>query len=366
MNQIQMKIAVFHLFNDYSGSPKVLKTVLTGLLRKGCPIDILTSKGGVLDELQGTNLRQYHYSYHFSMNPVVTMLRYTYAQVYMFFFSWRYLFKKDIVFYINTILPVGAALAGRMMGKRVIYHYHENSFAKSGFYRGLAWAMTHLASDIICVSEFQKSHLDRVERVHVIPNALPDTFVERFEFNPSSAYSKQCVLMVASLKKYKGVTQFCELSNRLPQFNFVMVVNDEPKTIDEFLKENNIVLGDNIKIYPRQDDVAPFYANASMVLNLTDANMAVETFGLTALEAMSAGLPVIVPTKGGVAEMVEDDANGYKIDVKELDKIEKKITTILTDYTLYESLSESAYKKSKNYSEETINEMISSIVWIEK
>ncbi|MBO7606005.1 MAG: glycosyltransferase family 4 protein [Paludibacteraceae bacterium] len=361
-----MKIAAFHLFNDYSGSPKVLRLVLSGLMRKGCSIDLLTSRGGVLDELQGDQLRQYRYSYHFSTNPMVTTLRYTYAQIYMFFFSLRYLFKKDVVFYINTILPVGAALAGRMMGKRVIYHYHENSFAKSGFYRRLAWAMARLASDIICVSEFQKSHLSRKENVHVVPNALPDTFVAQFTFDSEKAFSKQCVLMVASLKKYKGVLQFCELANRLPQFNFSMVLNDSQETIDLFVKENNITVGSNLKLFPRQDDVAPFYADASMVLNLTDANMAVETFGLTALEAMSAGLPVIVPTRGGVAELVEDGVNGYKIDVRELDVIEKKIAEILTDYTMYESLSKSAFAKSKNYSEETINEMISAIVWIEK
>ncbi|MBO7506248.1 MAG: glycosyltransferase family 4 protein [Paludibacteraceae bacterium] len=360
-----MKLAVFHLFNDYSGSPKVLGMVLSGLIRKGCAIDLLTSRGGVLDELRGDRLRQYRYSYRFSMNPIVTMLRYTYAQVYMFFFSWRYLFKKDITFYINTILPVGAALAGRMMGKRVIYHYHENSFAKSGFYRRLAWAMTHLATEIICVSEFQKSHLSRVEHVHVVPNALPDSFVGQLTFDPEKSFEKNRVLMVASLKKYKGVLQFFELANRLPQCNFAMVLNETQETIDDFVKENNITLGANIKLYPRQDNVAPFYADASMVLNLTDANMAVETFGLTALEAMSAGLPVIVPTRGGVAELVEDGVNGYKIDVCDLDVIEKRIATILSDYTLYKSLSESAYDKSKNYSEETINEMISSIVWIE-
>ena len=361
-----MKLAVFHLFNDYSGSPKVLGMVLSGLLRKGYAIDILTSRGGVLDELQGKDLRQYRYSYRFSMNPIVTMLRYTYAQAYMFFFSWKYLFKKDVTFYVNTILPVGAALAGKMMGKRVIYHYHENSFAKSGFYMKLAWAMIRLASDIICVSEFQKSYLSRKENVHVVPNALPDTFVKQCTFDTEGAFARQRVLMVASLKKYKGVLQFFELSERLPRFQVTIVLTETQETIDNFVKGNNRALGENITLYPRQDNVAPFYADASLVLNLTDPNMAVETFGLTALEAMSFGLPVIVPTRGGVAELVEDDVNGYKIDVCDLDKIEEKIIDILTDYTLYERLSESAYKKSKNYSEETINEKISKIVWIEK
>jgi glycosyltransferase involved in cell wall biosynthesis len=34
---------------------------------------------------------------------------------------------------------------------------------------------------------------------------------------------------------------------------------------------------------------------------LTNPKLAIETFGLTALESMSAGLPVIVPAQGGIA-----------------------------------------------------------------
>ena len=59
----------------------------------------------------------------------------------------------------------------------------------------------------------------------------------------------------------------------------------------------------NIKILSRQTDVSTFYNKASVVLNLSDKRQFVETFGLTALEAMSAVLPVIVPTEGGIAEM---------------------------------------------------------------
>ena len=58
-----------------------------------------------------------------------------------------------------------------------------------------------------------------------------------------------------------------------------------------------------------------------MVVSLTNPKLVVETFGLTPLEAMSAGLPVIVPTQGGIAEMVKDGNNGYKIDVQELDAV---------------------------------------------
>lgn len=91
----------------------------------------------------------------------------------------------------------------------------------------------------------------------------------------------------------------------------------------------------NIKILSRQTDVSTFYNEASIVLNLSDKRKFVETFGLTALESMSAGLPVIVPTEGGIAEMVEDGINGYKMDVQELDEVADKIEKMMTDGELY-------------------------------
>lgn len=45
------------------------------------------------------------------------MLRYYMVQLYTFILTFRWLFYKDVTFYINTLLPVGPALAGRIMGK---------------------------------------------------------------------------------------------------------------------------------------------------------------------------------------------------------------------------------------------------------
>ena len=39
------KIVCFHLLNDYSGSPKVLRMVLQGLLGQNNKIDLVTSNG---------------------------------------------------------------------------------------------------------------------------------------------------------------------------------------------------------------------------------------------------------------------------------------------------------------------------------
>ncbi len=119
---------------------------------------------------------------------------------------------------------------------------------------------------------------------------------------------------------------------------------------------------DKLKILSRQDDVVSLYNEASLVLNLSDKHKFIETFGLTALEAMSAGLPVIVPTEGGIAEMVEDGENGYKIDVQYLEKIEAHIKYLLSDRNRYQQMATNAQKYSQSFSEECMISRIAEIL----
>ncbi len=95
--------------------------------------------------------------------------------------------------------------------------------------------------------------------------------------------------------------------------------------------------------------MAPFYNGASVVLNLSDRRRFIETFGLTALEAMSCALPVVTPTAGGIAEMVSEGENGYKIDSWLAEELEQRIRCMLTDKELYQRLAEGARRQAAIY-----------------
>lgn len=356
------RIVCFHLLNDYSGSPKVLAMVLEGLLEKGYCVELVTSKHGVLNDLRDKQGIRFHtYFYHFSKNPFVTLVLYLYSQVYTFFFSFKFLFKKDVVFYINTILPVAPAFAGKLIGKKVVYHYHENAFIKSKFYRILASIMEKIADEVICVSEYQRGFLSRKERVTVIPNSLPVSFTEAFETD-SVKPTLSTVLMLSSLKVYKGLVEFAVLAKALPIISFELVVNANKEDIEAFWLEQGVMPPKNMTVYSRQTNTVPFYKRASLVLNLSNKNKFLETFGLTALEAFTAGVPVIVPTEGGIAELVVDGWNGFKIDVQDLDKIENKIRILSTNTELYRKLSINAEKISLRYSYKSMIERVSSLL----
>ncbi len=354
------KIICFHLYNDNSGSPIVLKMVLSGLIQKGYQIELITSSGGVLDILE-TKIRLHKYKYHFSNNPILTIIKYIWIQLYTFLFAFQYCFQKDVVFYINTLLPLGPALAGRIMGKKVVYHYHEDASVKGKFYQILAQWMQWIANDIICVSHYQSLYLTAKNKIKVIPNSLTPEFTERCCVD-EKAQTNKTILMLSSLKEYKGTKEFIKLANDLQDYNFIIVINDTSSNIKQYLSTNHLIPSSNLEIIDRQTDVVPFYKRSSIVLNLSNKKLFVETFGMTILEAMTFGLPVIVPTIGGVAELVENGANGYKIDVQDLDKIKEKIKMVLSDEILYRKLSDNAKRISEKYSYQYMIDEIENIL----
>lgn len=358
------KLICFHLYNDYSGSPKILKNILQELLNKDYIVYLITSHGGVLDELSHPNLkRKFTYSYHFSHNKIIALLKYIEIQLYTFIITFRFIFDKNSILYINTILPIGPAIAGKIMQKRVIYHYHENAFIKSRFYRTLAWFMQIIADKIICVSNYQASFLHRKTNIVIAPNALSKKFIDHLHPNPTEAIQRQSVLMLSSLKKYKGITEFIQLATALPQYKFTLIINESKKNIERYFNSKPLQqTATNLDILAQQDQITKFYNTTSLVLNLTDKRRCIETFGLTILEAMSNGLPVIVPTVGGIAEMVENDINGYKIDVENLDEIKCKINDILTNKNLYIKLATNALARSQHYTIQTTINAISSCI----
>ena len=134
------------------------------------------------------------------------------------------------------------------------------------------------------------------------------------------------VLMICSLKAYKGINEFIEIAALClgtSKIQFTLLLNAKQQDIDDFFKAEK--LPDNITLVPQQKNVFPYYTQASLLLNLSRPDEWVETFGLTIIEAMAFAIPVIVPPVGGPIEIVTDGQEGYLISCYETDKIAEKI-----------------------------------------
>lgn len=342
------KIICVHLLNDYSGSPLVLSEAIKGFVKEGHCVELYTSSHtqGFLSNLSGV---VYHdANYRWSKFKLLTLFYLFISQFFLFFKLMRFR-KEDVVIYINTILPFGAGLCGKLMGKEVIYHIHETSVKPLLFKKFLMFVIQRTASQLIYVSDYlRKEEFVFGKKSKTIYNALPEEFTMKSCSFVKEYEETKRILMLCSLKGYKGVNEFCQLASMLPAYQFTLILNSDRNSIDTYFR--NTVIPNNLLIHAAQKDVHLFYQDADVVLNLSHPDQWVETFGMTVLEAMSYGLPVIIPPVGGISELVVEGFNGFKIDVRSLDFIKEQIEIVFSNKSFYNYLSSNAKMKSLDYS----------------
>ncbi len=349
------------MLNDYSGSPRVFGQLLQMLSQNGYAISLFTSRSsekGFLSDIP--NIDYHFFNYRWSQYTIITFIRFFVSQALLFFRIYQHLDKGELL-YINTILPFGAALAGKVKGARLVYHIHETSVSPLLFKRFLFFMVKMTASEVIYVSQdlANKEPLPQVSS-HVVYNAVaPEFFSEGASFKKSSE-TRFTVLMLSSLKRYKGIYEFVALAKHFPEFQFILVLNTTQKEVDEFDAE--VQCPSNCSLYASQSKVVAFYKKAHLVLNLSHPDKWVETFGLTAVEAMCFGIPVIVPPVGGIAELVSDGLNGYRIDVRNFSQLTETIQQVHDDKAMYKQLSEAAKKKSMEFQPHAMYEKIEEVI----
>ncbi len=350
MSQKNRKIVFIHLLNDYSGSPLVLSNVIKGLQKKGVFCELITcdDSDGFLSGIEGVNYHFFKYRWH--PNKYIRLILFLWSQLMIFFkiLSFR---KENVSIYINTILPFGAAIAGRLTRKKVVYHLHEVSIKPMLLKRFLRWIAEMTSSQNIYVSNYLKETegFSKVEGITVY-NALSSYFTENADqlIKKAKTSTLFTVLMLCSLKGYKGVKEFVKVAEQLENIHFDLVINASSSAIETYFAGHKNP--PNLSVYSNQTNVHPFYQKAHIVMNLSHPEQWIETFGMTLLEGMYYGLPCIAPPIGGPAEIIENNKDGFLIDQRNIDKIVVCIRRLQSNQTLYHSLSKNAKKKSNQFS----------------
>ncbi|CAA7195207.1 glycosyltransferase family 4 protein [Chryseobacterium potabilaquae] len=342
------RIVAIHLLNDYSGSPKVLMQLLKTWTKNDMNVHLYTSGGrkGFLSDIP--NVKNHFFWYQFSPNSLIRIFNFFLSQFLLMVKLLLFLRKEDIV-YINTVLPFGAAIAGKLIGCKTIYHIHETSVKPAIFKKFLFGIAKFTAKKIVFVSNYLLKQESLIDNQVLLYNVLESDFTEKADQYQQFEKEIPIILMICSLKVYKGVDEFLQLAERHNKYIFKLVVNASEKEIEEYFKEKKIP--DNLQIYPTQTDTHPFYREASIIINLSHPDLWIETFGLTILEGMRYRLPAIVPPVGGTTELVKDGKNGFLIDSKNIDELSEKIHYLLSNSELYQSFSDASYETSQLFSE---------------
>ena len=347
-------IVFCHLLNDASGSPRVLRGVIKALgsENRRAKLFIGSAGRGVLEQC---GIPVSRYWYFRSRFKIITLLTFLSSQFFLFFALARdRSIERNAVIYVNTLLPFGAALFGKLTGRKVIYHMHEIFIQPKPLRFFLCWIARLTSSKNIYVS---KAHVLALPIAGVpavqIYNSLDEGFStvayhSVYQYRRDGVFN---VLMIASLRDYKGVPELLSLVSILEHrkdIRFDIVVNDEQVAIDRYFSGK--VRPTNLIVHPRTANPAAFYERASLVLNLSRVDVCVETFGLTILEAMAFGVPVIVPPVGGPAELISDAVQGFAVDSRNTALLSERLLKLADNPDLCNTMSMHARPRAQEFS----------------
>lgn len=340
-----------HLFNDFSGSPRVLRDAIDSEVNEPSNTYVFTSQHkGFLD---GVNAQRVNCFYARSGNRYVQLCYFLLSQILLFAQLFAYLLigsvkgrKSTVV--INTMLPFGAGVVAKFMGAKVVYYVHETYIKPELLKRFLRFFIENCASHVIFVSQYLQSVESFSKPIQsVIYNGLRSDFPAKPIIDHGLKFANKEIFFAGSLKLYKGIEELFLLADSLSEFKFIVALNCGNDELVAFLDERTIPA--NMTFYARPANIDIYFSTSFAVLNLSLPEMVIETFGLSLIEGMAFGSPVVAPPVGGPVEFVNHE-NGLLIDSRETAKIAEFIRQLSSSFDIWNEFSKNALLASQKFS----------------
>lgn len=186
-------------------------------------------------------------------------------------------------------------------------------------------------------------------RIEVIPNFIDPEIYDRSRYTSildEQLESDTRVLMHISnfrpVKRVQDVVRvFARVAERMPAV--LVMVGDGPDRVHAETEARLLGVSERVFFLGKIDAVAPLLAGADLFL-LPSAS---ESFGLSALEALASGVPVIGSTAGGLPEVIRQGETGVLCEVGDIDGMSAAALEILRDEEHWESMSRLAAEDAR-------------------
>jgi len=159
------------------------------------------------------------------------------------------------------------------------------------------------ARKIICISEYEKMLIQRDFTVDdsfisIIPSGINLKSIQNSQPFESS---NNVILYIGRLDRYKNIDLVIKAMQYLPDFKFYIIgkSGNYKKELLNLIGTMNLTERVRILDTISDKDKNRWLKTCSLFVNLSD----MESFGITVLEAVAAGKPVIVNNAGGLAEL---------------------------------------------------------------
>jgi glycosyltransferase involved in cell wall biosynthesis len=212
-------------------------------------------------------------------------------------------------------------------------------------------------------------------RVEVVPNGVD---LERFGEVPEAdaarvreAYGlddRPFVLYVGTVMPRKGVTELVRALGSVAEREDVPTPRailagentlDEGYTarVEELIAELGLEENVDLTGFVDGDDLPALYALADVFV----VSSLEEGFGMTAVEAMAAGTPVVGTRVGGLPTIIEDGKQGRLVEPGDAAALADALAEVLGDPELRERMAERARSRARDFSWEAVGEQVEAV-----
>jgi N-acetyl-alpha-D-glucosaminyl L-malate synthase BshA len=178
--------------------------------------------------------------------------------------------------------------------------------------------------------------------------------VSRFNRKPIDAFrkviapnSERILIHASNFRKIKRVQDvvkiFYEVQKEIPSKLLFVGDGPERQTAEELARSLDIF--DEVRFVGKQEQIEDILAIADLFLLTSEY----ESFGLAALEAMAAGVPVISTNAGGLKEVNIDGETGYTAEVGDIKTMSSKALEILKNADVLNQFKERSAAYAKQY-----------------
>ena len=271
--------------------------------------------------------------------------------------------KLDIL-HVHYAMPhaTSAYLAQKMVGEDKIKYVttlHGTDItlvgSHSSFYKITKFSIEN-SNGITCVSNYLKKSTEEIFKIkkdmRVIYNFVDTARYKRESLDRENVdflkYIKKGDKVISHISNFRPVKKiqniikaFCKISREVQ--SKLLLVGEGPEAARCKIMVEKLKLEDKVFFLGRYDDIIPVLSASDLYMLPSKS----ESFGLSALEALSCSVPVIGTNTGGLPEVVIDGQCGYLCDPNDIKSLANRATEILCSEELAKKMGREARKRAK-------------------
>jgi len=340
------RVLVAHPSPDLYGSDRQLIESIGGLRDEGLAVTVALPSSGPLVELLDADVRILPFSVlrKSLLRPLAMLLMIVSAPAELVRLTRFIRAQAPDVVYVNTVTIPLWVLAARLAGKRVLVHVHEAEEDAPRLVRAGLVAPLLLASKIVTNSEASRTAvvaaLPRLKRrIIVVPNGVSDPGPQASERSVAGQLT-----LVGRLSPRKGTDVALEAlallrrEGRAVELEICGTPFAGYEWFEAELREraSQADLAGAVRFSGYVNPTGPVLAAANVVI----VPSRTEPFGLTAVEGMLAGRPVVASRVQGLAEIIVDGRTGLLVEPGDPQALASAIARLLDCATLAGTLAE--------------------------